>query len=162
VYFNHTDVCPFLNLSLECTLTIFKVRNNTSKWRICGYVNIALKRRHVSLGNSRMMDSVCPVNRIWQHVPTGLPHRCICCCYLCSAHLVPSLDSAAFTLTCLQNYRLGLPDWSRCRKTSSNVQLIGLTFFFSFFPLRFPSVVWLFYFICFGPLLSILLASPVT
>ena len=44
LYFNHTDICPFLSLRLECTLTIFKVRNNTSKWRICGCVNIALKR----------------------------------------------------------------------------------------------------------------------
>ena len=44
LYSNHTDICPFLNLSLECTLTILKVRNNTTKWRICGCVNITLKR----------------------------------------------------------------------------------------------------------------------
>jgi hypothetical protein len=129
LYFNHTDIRPFLKLSLRCILTIFNPRNNTSKWRICGCVNIALKRRHISLGNSRMMDSVRPLNHIWQHVRRGLPHRCICCCYFCSAHLVLSLCSAAFTLTCLPNYRFGSPDWSRCRKMSSNVQKIGPLFF---------------------------------
>lgn len=134
LYFNHTDICPFLNLSLECTLTIFKVRNSTNRWRICGCVNSTLKRVTFVWGNSRMMGSVRPLNRIWQHVRTGLPHRCICCCYFCSAHLVLSLAGAAFTPPCLQNYRLGLPDWSRCRRMSSNIQIIGLTFFFLSLP----------------------------
>ena len=108
-----------------------------------------------------MMDSVIPLNRIWQHVPRCLSHRCICC-YFCSAQLVLSLCSAVFTLTCRQNYRLGLPHWStRRRQVSSNVQKIRLPYFHSL-PLDFPSVVWLLYFICIGPFLSILLASPVT
>ena len=44
LYSNYTDICPFLSIRLKCALTICKVRNNTSKWRICGSVNISLKR----------------------------------------------------------------------------------------------------------------------
>jgi hypothetical protein len=128
--------------------------------RIWVSVNIVLKREpHIYLENSRMLSCFQSPNLF---LATSFSVCRIAACLVVTSWTHPPLPitfSAAFTLTCLQNYRLGLPNWSsKCRKISSRKH-VGL---FLTSPFRFLSFLGYFILSLLDLLVLSFLTSPVT
>jgi hypothetical protein len=104
---------------------------------------------------------VCPfAEPVSDDKSLGLSHRCFSCCYFWNPPSPRHQLSITFiTLSCLENYRLGLPYWSSIRRKTTSSKLVG---FFLTSPFR--SLSFLGYFI--SSVLDLLvlsfLASPVT
>lgn len=114
--------------------------------RIWVSFNIVLKREqppHHLFGKFENAD-LCPfAEPVSGNKSLGLSHRCVLLLLLLNPPPLPITFSAAFTLTCLQNYRLGLRNWSSRRRGTCRLPS-DVSLYIPFFP-------GLFHFICIVP-----------